>query len=242
MAGRYANYPNVLYETYNEPLQIPWSTIKWSHEVDEAARDPVSGVNLAYTIHFYANTHREELRARVDSAKSSGVAVFATEWGTCSADGNGQLDLGSTNTWLNFLHGHNIGDANWAVADKNEACAALVPGASSNGGWSDGQLTESGRYMRASIRGGGSPSPSPSPGGGGCCRFEADCGDCGEDGTGWCHLSSSNCATCTGVFDPSAPSPGCNGGGPGPGPGPSPPSPPSPPVGGGGCCRFEADC
>merc|ERR1719346_317446 len=74
------------------------------------------------------------------------------------------------------------------------------------------------------------PSPSP-PGppstGGGCCRFEADCGDCGEDGTGWCHQSASNCEVCTGVFDPSASAPSC-GGSPSP-PGPSPPGPPAPP-------------
>merc|ERR1712061_891413 len=210
---------------------IPWSTIKWYHEqvipeirrhtqniiilgtrswsqeVDEAARDRVNGVNLAYTIHFYANTHRGELRARVDSAKSSGVAVFATEWGTCNADGNGQLDLGSTNTWLNFFQGHHIGDANWAIADKNEACAALTPGASSNGGWSDGQLSASGRFIRCSIRGDGNCGGGGN--GGGCCRFEADCGDCGIDGSGWCHGSASNCAACGGNFDGSAPSPGC---------------------------------
>merc|ERR1719166_139436 len=36
------------------------------------------------------------------------------------------------------------------------------------------------------------PPSSPSPVVG-CCRFEADCGDCGEDGTGWCHQSASNC-------------------------------------------------
>merc|ERR1712176_184406 len=43
----------------------------------------------------------------------------------------------------------------------------------------------------------------------GCCRFGADCGDCGEDGTGWCHESASNCETCTGTFDPSAAAPSC---------------------------------
>merc|ERR550532_794146 len=60
---------------------------------------------------------------------------------------------------------------------------------------------------------------------GGCCRFGADCGDCGEDGTGWCHQSASNCATCTGSFDSGASAPNCNGGG-----GPLPPSPPAPPT------------
>merc|ERR1712125_302432 len=50
-----------------------------------------------------------------------------------------------------------------------------------------------------------SQPPTPSPGtGGGCCQFEADCGDCGEDGSGWCHQSVSNCAVCTGFFNYSA--------------------------------------
>merc|ERR1711992_215235 len=119
----------------------------------------------------------------------------------------------------NFFAQHHIGDANWAVSDKSEACSALQPGASGNGGWS--QLTQSGSFVRGSIRGDGGGSP-----GGGCCRFGADCGDCGEDGTGWCHQSASNCATGTGIFDPTGtPPPGC-GGSPTPGP-PAPPPPPS---------------
>jgi len=65
-------------------------------------------------------------------------------------------------------------------------------------------------------------TPSPSPGGSGCCRFGADCGDCGEDGTGWCHQSSSNCATCTGIFDPTGTPPPACGGSPTPGPPPPP--------------------
>jgi len=226
MAQKYGSYPHVLFETYNEPLAVSWSGVikpyhqqlvpiirahsqnviilgnrDWCQHPDEAARDPVSGSNLAYTIHFYANTHRGSLRDKVVQAKSAGGAVFATEWGTCSADGNGQLDLGETNVWLDFLAYHGVSHANWAVSDKNEACSALQPGAPANGGWSDGQLTDSGRYMKGAISGG--------VGSGGCCRFGADCGDCGEDGTGWCHGSASNCATCTGSFDPSGSAPSC---------------------------------
>merc|ERR1719188_2363252 len=229
MARKYGSYPNVLFETYNEPLAVSWSGVikpyheqlvpvirahsnniiilgnrDWCQHPDEAARDPVSGSNLAYTIHFYAFTHRGELRDKVVQAKSAGAAVFATEWGTCRADGNGQLDLGETNVWLDFLAFHGVSYANWAISDKNEACSALVPGASSNGGWSDGELTASGRYMKGAISGQGGGGGS-----GGCCRFGQDCGDCGDDGTGWCHQSSSNCAQCTGSFDPSGPSPGC---------------------------------
>jgi len=231
MASKYGSYSNVMYETYNEPLQVSWSgvikpyheqvipvirqhtsnviilgTRSWAQDIDEASRDPVNGQNLAYTIHFYANTHRGELRNKVSQALSNGVALMATEWGTCDASGNGNLDLGETQTWLNFFAQHHISDANWAVSDKSEACSAMQPGASGNGGWSEGQLTDSGRFVRNSIRGSGGGNPTP---GGGCCKFGADCGDCGEDGTGWCHQSASNCAECTGSFDSSASAPGC---------------------------------
>merc|ERR1719512_234946 len=76
--------------------------------------------------------------------------------------------------------------------------------------------------------------------GGGCCRFEADCGDCGEDGTGWCHQSAGNCAQCSGTFDPAgSPPAGC--GGPGGGnPSPSPPAPQPPPAG--SCSDDNPSC
>jgi len=253
MARKYGGYPNVLFELYNEPVHQSWSgTIKpyheqvipvirqhtkniiilgtrlWSQEVDEASRDRVNGENLAYTVHFYANTHRQSLRNKVSAALANGVAVFATEWGTCDASGDGTLDLGETQAWMNFFAQHHISDANWAVSDKSEACSALRPGASGNGGWSEGQLTDSGRFVRASMRGdstGVGPGPS-----GGCCKFGADCGDCGEDGTGWCHESSSNCAACTGSFDSSASAPQCFG------------EPDTGNPGEGGCCKWGNDC
>merc|ERR1719384_1629713 len=244
MARKYGSYPHVLFETYNEPLGVSWSGVikpyheqvvpvirahsqnviilgnrNWCQHPDEAARDPVSGSNLAYTIHFYATTHKGELRDKVVQAKSAGAAVFATEWGTCRADGDGNLDLAETGVWLDFLAYHGVSYANWAVSDKQEACSALAPLANTQGGWSDGDLTESGRYMRNTIlAGSGSgpwpvpspvPAPVPTPVGDGCCRFGADCGDCGNDGTGWCHMSAENCDVCTGNFDPIGFGPNC---------------------------------
>ena len=108
------------------------------------------------------------------------------------------------NAWLDFLALHGVSYANWAIRDEDEACSASAPEANTNGGWSDGELTASGRYMKGAMSGQGGGGGS-----GGCCRLGADCGDCGEDGTGWCHQSSSNCAQCTGSFDPSGSSPGC---------------------------------
>merc|ERR1712242_333826 len=73
-----------------------------------------------------------------------------------------------------------------------------------------------------------SPGPAPpSPASGGCCKFGADCGDCGDDNTGWCHQSAANCEICTGNFDAGASAPSCNGDAPAPVP--TPPTPPTPP-------------
>merc|ERR1719210_100534 len=176
MAQKYGGHPNVLFEVFNEPMQVGWSdTIKpyheaiiplirqhtdnliilgtrmWSQEVEEASQDPVSGKNLAYTVHFYAASHGQYLRDKVTRALANGVAIFATEWGTCEASGDGRLDFVETKAWLDFFEQHHISDANWAISDKAEACAALKKGASGSGGWSASQLSTSGLFVRKSL-------------------------------------------------------------------------------------------
>jgi endoglucanase len=177
MAEKYGNFPNVLFETWNEPHQIDWTTqIKpyheqivpvirkhtdnliilgtrtWSQEVDTASQNPVQGKNLAYTIHFYAASMGADLRARVSSALANGVAVFSTEWGTCEYTGNGALNFQEAQAWLDFFEQHHISDANWAISDKAESCAALNPGSSGVGGWPATQLSRSGTWVRHSLR------------------------------------------------------------------------------------------
>jgi endoglucanase len=177
VAAAYGKSPNVIFETFNEPIHQSWGNVirpyhqeivsvirkhsdnlivlgsrTWSQDVDEASLDPVHGENLAYTLHFYANTHRDSLRQKASKALANGIPLFVTEWGTCSADGNGELDLESTQVWLDFLKQHSISDANWAISDKTEKCAALRPGSDANGNWPISHLTASGSFMRASIR------------------------------------------------------------------------------------------
>jgi len=177
MAAKYGALPNVIFEVFNEPVNQEWTAIikpyheqlvnvirqytdnliilgtrLWSQEVDVASRDPVKGKNLAYTIHFYASTHREELREKVRQALANRVAIFATEWGACDASGDGKLDFAETQSWLDFFEQNGISDANWAVGDKKESCAALKPGASGTGGWPSCVLTESGAFVRALLR------------------------------------------------------------------------------------------
>ncbi len=179
IAKKYGAQPNLIYETWNEPLPIyAWHTVikpyhvqvidsirahdpdnlivcgtrSWSQDVDEAAADPLTGPNLAYTLHFYAGTHRQELRDKATAALAKGAALMVTEWGTSEATGDGRLDSTEARRWLAFTEANHLSWCNWSVADKAETSASLRPGASPTGGWSDGALTPSGLFVRRELR------------------------------------------------------------------------------------------
>ncbi|RYY77363.1 MAG: endoglucanase [Gammaproteobacteria bacterium] len=180
MASKYGNTNNVIYEIYNEPLQISWSgvikpyaqaviaairsidpdnliivgTPSWSQDVDVAANDPITGyANIAYTLHFYAGTHGQYLRDKASTALSRGIPLFVTEWGSVGASGDGAVATSETNAWVSFMKANNISNANWALNDKAEGASALVSGASANGGWSSSQLTASGALAKSITSG-----------------------------------------------------------------------------------------
>ena len=179
MARNYGDHPHVIYEIYNEPLDVSWSdtlkpyaeaviaairehdpdnlivvgTPQWSQRVDEAAADPLEDKNVAYTLHFYAGSHGEALRERARKAMQAGVSLMVTEWGTVNADGDGAVARDSVEAWLHFLREHELTHLNWSIADKKEGAAILRPGASPTGGWESSDLTESGRFVRELIRG-----------------------------------------------------------------------------------------
>jgi endoglucanase len=177
MAKKYAASPHVIFEIYNEPLDVEWSTVKtyaeailaairatgaqnlvivgtpnWSQDVDVAASDPITAhVNVAYTLHFYAATHKQFLRDKAKRALDAGAALFVTEWGTCAASGNGALNQAETKAWLDFLTNHEISWVNWALNDKAESCSALTPDAGTNGPWTGSSLTASGALVKTAL-------------------------------------------------------------------------------------------
>ncbi len=179
MARTYGNKNHVIYEVYNEPLDTAsWSgvikpyaqqvvnairaidpdnliivgTRTWSQRVDEAARDPIAGKNIAYTLHFYAGSHGQAIRDFAQTALNNNAAIFVTEWGSVNANGDGGVNYGETNAWVDFMKRNHISHANWALNDKAEGSSSLVPGASANGGWASSQLTASGAFAKEIIR------------------------------------------------------------------------------------------
>jgi endoglucanase len=176
MAGLYANNPHVIFEVYNEPIDDSWEQVKiyaetvikairaknaqnlvivgsptWSQRVDLAADNPVQDQNVAYTLHFYSGTHRQDLRDKAAYALEKGIALFITEFGVCDASGNGNIDLAEADRWMAFMDKHKLSWANWSLFDKNESASALKPGSNPRGGWTDGDLTESGAYIKRKM-------------------------------------------------------------------------------------------
>ena len=119
----------------------------WSQDIHQAAADPVAGENLMYTLHFYAGTHGQELRDRIDAVRAKGLPVFVSEWGTSRADGSGGVFLAESAQWLDFLAQRGISWCNWSLCDKGETSAALKPGTQPSGVWSQESLTQSGQFV-----------------------------------------------------------------------------------------------
>ncbi len=124
----------------------------YSQFVDEASENPINDVNVAYTLHFYAVDHKEDLRNRARTALKNGIPLFVTEWGTVEADGDGDLDVAESDAWLQFLYENNISHANWSISDKVEGASILKPNANATNGWQDGDLTATGLYVKEKIR------------------------------------------------------------------------------------------
>lgn len=177
MAQLYGEYPNVIYEIFNEPLHLDWTNVlkpwseeviagirsedpdnliivgtpTWSQDVDDAALDPVDDVNVAYALHFYAGTHGQELRSKAVTALNREVVLFVSEWGVSNADATGGVHYPETETWLNFMDTAGLSWCNWSVADKDETTSIVTPGTTPSGNWRESDLTEAGRYLRTIL-------------------------------------------------------------------------------------------
>ena len=148
-AKEYGSYNNVIFEVWNEPTG-GWDAVKqhanqvipairkfsdnliligstgWSSNPAECAGS-FTDSNYGCTLHFYAATHPAggDKSQSAANAMSKGVPVFATEWGTVSADGNGGANQGESEKWINWMNENKISWANWSASAVNEGSAAF---------------------------------------------------------------------------------------------------------------------
>ncbi len=178
VAQKYGDKPNIIYEIYNEPLNVSWNDVlkpyheqviaairqhdtdnliicgtrTWSQDVDEVIGNEINDVNVAYTLHYYAATHKQFLRDKAQKALDAGLPIFVTEYGITEASGDGSIDANEAQIWWDFLDQNKISWCNWSIADKQELSAALKPGASGLGNWTEDELTDSGKMVRGEIK------------------------------------------------------------------------------------------
>jgi endoglucanase len=113
----------------------------------------LSDKNCVYSLHFYANTHTDWLRQRVQTCYNKGLPILVSEFGTCDASGNGGFNESQTKKWLTLLDKLNIGYVNWSLADKSETASAFVSGTNLKAIKSgESQLTQSGKLVRSWYR------------------------------------------------------------------------------------------
>lgn len=178
MATKYRRYPNVIYEIFNEPDHESWKELKayseeviaairavdpdniilvgsphWDQDVHLVADDPLKNQsNIMYTLHFYAATHKDELRKRGDYAISKGIPIFISESAGMEASGNGALDEEEWQRWIDWAEKNKISWITWSVSDKDETCSVLKKTAPSAGEWKEDDLKASGIKARELIR------------------------------------------------------------------------------------------
>ena len=178
ISKKYAKYDNVLYEICNEPTGSSWAsslkpyaqeiipairanapdsvvivgTNTWSQDIEEPLANPLLYKNVMYTFHFYANTHTDTYRSRVQNCIERGLPVFVTEFGTCDASGNGGFNAGESKKWFDLCARYNISHMNWSLSNKSETASVIQPWCQKTSDWSESDLSESGRLVREHFR------------------------------------------------------------------------------------------
>ena len=178
MAQKYGKYPHIIYEIYNEPMEDSWESVKeyatdiiseirkydpdniilvgsphWDQDLHLVAESPLEGFNnIMYTLHFYAATHKQELRDRAEAAWEKGIPIFVSECAGMECTGDGPLDTPEWTRWGEWLESKKISWVNWSISDKNETCSMILPRANKNGGWDESLIKPAGRQSRKFIR------------------------------------------------------------------------------------------
>lgn len=122
-------------------------TPTWSQEIDKAAAAPLDFDNVMYTLHFYATTHKDDLRQRLKAAVEDGLPVFVTEFGICDASGNGQINYDSADAWIELLDSLDISYICWNLSNKSETVALFKPDCNKVSDFESSDLSKQGLWL-----------------------------------------------------------------------------------------------
>ena len=132
----------------NDPSKIIIvGTPVWSQKVNQAADAPLDYDNIMYTLHFYADSHKDELRSILDYALNKDLPVFVSEFGICDASGNGPINDDETNKWLDKLNNNSISYCLWNISNKNETSSIFKPSFTGHTHFESDDLSECGKRL-----------------------------------------------------------------------------------------------
>lgn len=178
MSREFKGYNNVIYEICNEPNNgTSWKEIKsyarsvistirkndkkavivvgtptWSQDVDQAAADPIKGDNIMYALHFYAATHKADLRNKMTAAINKGLPVFVTEYGICDASGNGAIDKREADRWIQTMDEYGVSYIAWNLSNKQESSSIIKSSCSKVSGFKKSDLSDEGKWLYSMLR------------------------------------------------------------------------------------------
>lgn len=178
MSREFKGYNNVIYEICNEPNNgTSWKEIKsyarsvistirkndkkavivvgtptWSQDVDQAAADPIKGDNIMYALHFYAATHKTDLRNKMTAAINKGLPVFVTEYGICDASGNGVIDKKEADRWIQMMDEYGVSYIAWNLSNKQESSSIIKSSCSKVSGFKKSDLSDEGKWLYSMLR------------------------------------------------------------------------------------------
>ncbi len=178
MAKKHTGKKHVLFEICNEPNGVTWAQVttyandiinncirnndpgntvilvgtpSWSSRPDQASAAPLSQVNIAYSLHFYAGeSAHDAYRAYGLTALNANCAVFATEFGTSPASGTGTINTTNTGTWITWMKTNMVSWCNWTFSDAPETSAGLIAGSCGTSSWTN--FTPSGTYISGQTK------------------------------------------------------------------------------------------
>lgn len=136
-------------------------TPHWDQRPHEVIGQEVDDPNVAYSLHFYAGsewhffgTGPAGIGENAQAAVDAGIPLFVTEWGTTSHDNSAEsFNEAETRKWMKFLDENFISSCNWSITAVAEASAAVLPSASPSGGWSDSDISPSGKLLKKILAG-----------------------------------------------------------------------------------------
>lgn len=171
---KYSGYDNVFYEICNEPNGgTNWETVKkyaetiipiireqdkdaiiivgtpnWCQDVDVASANPIQGEsNIMYAVHFYASTHKQDIRDKVETARKNGIAIIVSECSICDASGNGTIDYEEAEKWAELIEKDNLSFFAWNLSNKDEQSALLKSSVSKTSGFTQDDFSETGTWF-----------------------------------------------------------------------------------------------